>query len=169
MASDVRDIIVDSPLDGSREEQKRRPSDEVVSWVMAHVTPWRSVRDSTHKPRWDEYHALWRGIATANSKAKKTERSRIVSPGSQMAVDLTAAEVIEALFGRRNFFGLADDASPEEREAAEQARTNLTNDLYKAGIVDVMAEAVLNGALYGTSIIKLAIDVEMRARASTAA
>lgn len=160
MASRVEDIVVSRFDLNAAETERKSPADDLVNYVMGYVNEWRQYRDNTHKVNWDNWFATWMGKFRNEMKTRKTERSRIISPGSQMAVDLTNAEIVEGVFSRKMFFGLSDDTSPEERQAAEQTRKRLAEDLIKAGMVDSFNEASLNGALYGTGILKLAMDVE---------
>lgn len=159
---DARDIVV-SRFDLAEAQAKpdTMPSTELVSYVMGHVNQWRTVRDTAHKAKWDHWFAVWMGTWVDTMRSRKSERSKIISPGSQMAVDLTVAEIVEGTFSHKYFFGLDDDATDEERNAAAATRRLLTEDMYREGIVDSYNEAALNGALYGTGILKLVMDTEI--------
>jgi len=145
-------------------EDDERPSaaGELVSWVMGYVSQWRAIRDSAYKERWDDYYNTWRGKWVPNDKKRPSERSKLISPASMAAVDLTVAEIIEAIFAREQFMDIPDDIADEQKEDAERIRAQLLEDLYEDGIIGTIIEIVLNGALYGTGIAKINIDVELR-------
>jgi hypothetical protein len=162
-APETRESIVTSNHrhEPERDADKQPPS--LVSWVMGKVPLWRKDRDGKFKDSWDEYYRVWRGRWTPESKTRKTERSRIISPATQMAVDLTIAEIVEAVLGKDNWFDLPDDISDEQKEDAAQAQALLKEDLYKDGIVRFLIECVQNGALYGQLSGKIVVDVVQEA------
>lgn len=133
---------------------------------MGNVARWRQIRDAAYKDKWDDYYNTWRGKWTPQSKTRNSERSKLISPASMSAVDLTVAEIIEAIFARDNFIDVPDNVGDDKREDAERAREMLLEDLYADGIIKNMIETVLNGALYGTGIMKINIDVERVATAT---
>jgi hypothetical protein len=132
---------------------------------MGNVTRWRQIRDMAYKDKWDDYYNTWRGKWVPSSKNRQSERSKLISPASMSAVDLTVAEIIEAIFARENFVDIPDNLEDQEKQDAERARLLLVEDLYRDGIIKTMIEIVLNGALYGTGISKINIDVDRVATA----
>ena len=146
-------------------QEKDKPSgdgnrNQLASWVEAQVQQWRTARDSTFRERWDSYYRIWRGRWDADSRTRRSERSRIISPASQIAVDLAVSEMIEAIFSREQIFDISDDISDEQRDDAIRARDLLTEDLYADGIVESLTEICTLGALYGQFIAKIVHDVE---------
>jgi hypothetical protein len=137
----------------------KAPSEALVSWVSSRVTDWRAVRDSTYKADWDNWYRLWRGQWDPSMKERKSERSRLISPASMMAVDLTVAEIVEGIFGRDYWFDIPDDIADQDKADAEKARDMLRQDLFEDGVIGQMTEIALNGALYGTGIAKIVLDV----------
>jgi hypothetical protein len=131
---------------------------------MGRVDSWRDVRETTFRARWDEYYRIWRGRWDSSSRSRATERSKIIAPASQIAVDTAAAELLEALFARDSFVDIADDLNDDQREDAYRVRDQLLEDLRKDGIVDTLAEICTLGALYGEFIAKIVTDVEVQAR-----
>jgi hypothetical protein len=146
-------------------QEKDKPSgdgnrNQLASWVEAQVQQWRTARDSTFRERWDSYYRIWRGRWDADSRTRRSERSRIISPASQIAVDLAVSEMIEAIFSREQIFDISDDISDAQRDDAIRARDLLTEDLYADGIVESLTEICTLGALYGQFIAKIVHDVE---------
>jgi hypothetical protein len=52
---------------------------------------------------------LWRGQWSPEDRTRESERSRIVSPALQQAVESSVAELEEATFGRGKWFDIKDD------------------------------------------------------------
>src|SRR5688572_299028 len=136
-------------------EQMRR--DELVGWVMARVDPWRRWRDNQFKDRWSEYYRLWRGFWVENDKSRESERSKLISPALQQAVEMTVAEMEEATFGRGEWIDISDDYEDPEKEDILALRDQLLSDLEYCSVPAAVSEAYLNGALYGTGIAKVMI------------
>lgn len=153
-------VATDLPSPRTDEQAAPTPSQNLVGWVMSNVTRWRQIRDMAYKERWDDYYNTWRGKWVPGDKNKNSERSKLISPASMSAVDLTVAEIIEAIFARENFMDVPSGLNDQQKGAAEKDRDQLLADLYRDGIITTMIEIVLNGALYGTGIAKIAIDIE---------
>lgn len=130
----------------------------LVSWVMAKVRRWREHRDVNYLEDWNTYYNLWRGKWQENLKAKGAERSKLIAPALQQAVDQTLAEEVEAIFGRTKWVDINDDLQSNNYQQAEQLRDQLLEDFNKANVAGAVREALLNGCLYGTGIAKAVID-----------
>lgn len=135
------------------------PRSKLVAWVLGNVDSWRQVRDSTYRDKWNEYYKIWRGRWSTDQKNRRTERSRLISPATQVAVDLTVSEIVEAVFGRETFIDIADDIADTEKQDAQQVRDALIEDLKKDGILEEIVEIALNGALYGNFNAKIVTEV----------
>jgi len=133
----------------------------LVGDVIADIVPWRKLRDSKFENLWDEFYAKWRGFWMPQHKSFKTERSRIISPLTSMSVDLTSAEIIEAVLGREYFIDLPDNLGDEDNTDVDAARKLLVQDLKNVGFVDEFALTALNGCLYGTGITKIQISTKV--------
>lgn len=133
----------------------------LVGDVIADVVPWRKLRDSKFENLWDEFYAKWRGFWMPQHKSFKTERSRIIAPLTSMSVDLTSAEIIEAVLGREYFIDLPDDVGDQDTKDVDAARKLLVQDLKKVGFIDEFALTALNGCLYGTGITKIQISTKI--------
>ncbi|MHC4372121.1 MAG: hypothetical protein ACYSW8_31330, partial [Planctomycetota bacterium] len=75
--------------------------------------------------RWDEYYRIWRGRWDSSSRSRASERSKLIAPASQIAVDTAAAEILEAAFARDSFIDINDDFKDQEREDAYRVRDQL--------------------------------------------
>jgi len=134
----------------------------LVGSVIADIVPWRRLRDSKFENLWDEFYAKWRGFWMPQHKSFKTERSRIISPLTSMSVDLTSAEIIEAVLGREYFIDLPDNLGDEDTTDVDAARKLLVQDLKDEGFIDEFALTALNGCLYGTGITKIQISTKIK-------
>jgi hypothetical protein len=140
----------DNPVDNSQNQQ-----DPLAIWVMEHVNKWREHRDSNYLKRWAEYYRLWRGFWDPSDQNKEAERSRLIAPALQQAIDMTVSEMEEATFGRGAWFDVSDDYSDPEKEDVIAARDQLLCDFEEMEVPGAIAESYLNGALYGTGIAKV--------------
>lgn len=129
----------------------------VVSDVMGDIVRWRKLRDGDFEALWDEFYAKWRGFWMPQHKSFRTERSRLISPLTSMSIDLTTAEIIEAVLGREYFIDLPDNVGDEDTTDVDACRKLLVEDLRKEGFIDEFALTALNGCLYGTGITKIQI------------
>ena len=134
----------------------------LVGAVISDIVPWRNLRDSKFENLWDEFYAKWRGFWMPQHKSFKTERSRIISPLTSMSVDLTSAEIIEAVLGREYFIDLPDNIGDEDTTDVDAARKLLVQDLKDEGFIDEFALTALNGCLYGTGITKIQISTKIK-------
>ncbi len=125
---------------------------------MYRLEGWRTHREINYTPKWDEYYRIWRGIWSASDKTRTAERSRIIAPATQQAVESSVAEMEEATFGRGKWFDIQDDMLDQDNTEAEYIRNLLQEDLEKTGVKDSIAEVFLNGAIYGTGIGKIVVN-----------
>ena len=68
----------------------------VESWVMEKCDHWRDHFTNNYEEKFDEYNRLWRGHFSAEDKTRNSERSQIISPALQQAVESAVAEIEEA-------------------------------------------------------------------------
>lgn len=136
--------------------------EQLVEWVTGTVEPWRTYRDTNFKQRWDEYYRLWRGIFKESDRSRSSERSKLISPALQQAIEATVAEIEEAIFGTGRWFDVHQDvlqvASTEQVVLLEKLRKRLNEDMEKANIRTSCVEAFLLGALFGNGIGKIVVD-----------
>lgn len=131
---------------------------ELLSWLMTRIKDWRDYRDDNHKLFWDKYYRIWRGVWSDMDKLRESERSRLISPATQQAVEATVAELEEATFGRDNWFDIVDDVNDKDDLDIEQLRIQLKEDLDYSKTKKKICEALLNGTLYGTGIGEIIVE-----------
>jgi len=126
------------------------------SWVMEKCREWRDHYESNYENKFDEYYRLWRGIFSSEDRNRDSERSQIISPALQQAVESSVAEIEEATFGRGKFFDIKDD----DQETADVAylRDQLTKDFKKNKVRKAVGECLINSAVYGTGIAELVLE-----------
>lgn len=131
------------------------PQANLAAWVNGRVDQWELHRNQNYQAKWDEYYRLWRGVWSAEDKTRSSERSKLVAPALQQAIEASVAEISEATFGNDNWFDIRDDVLDQNPQDAAYVRRVLKEDLETAGIKEAVNEMILNGAIYGTGIAKV--------------
>jgi len=139
-------------------ENKETKYQALAGWLNHRLETWRTHRDTNYVQKWDEYYRLWRGIWLQEDRTRSSEKSRIIAPALQQAVESSVAEIEEATFGRGKWFDIQDDMLDENPQDAEYVRNLLQEDLEKTGCKDAICEVFLNGAIYGTGIGKIVVE-----------
>ena len=139
-------------------DKKEQQYQALASWLMYRLDGWRNHREQNYSDKWDEYYRLWRGIWDSADRTRTAERSRIIAPALQQAVESSVAELEEATFGRGKWFDIQDDMLDADNSEAEYIRNLLQEDLEKTGCKDAISEIFLNGAIYGTGIGKIVVN-----------
>lgn len=134
------------------------------SWLSGRLTDWRNHRDNNHLKKWDEYYRLWRGQWTTEDQTRQSEKSKIITPALQQAVESSVAELEEATFGRGKWFDIKDDELDQDKSDVEYVRKILQEDLEETGAKDAICEVFLNGAVYGTGIAKIITEENVKRR-----
>lgn len=152
----ANDILVEGD-DGQETYSSMDARDSLLaSWVMDRVQKWRQYRDQKYLGKWEEYYRLWKGEWNPADKNRDSERSRLISPALQQAVEMIVAEQTEATFGRGMYwFDIDDDAVDQKKDDAYRVRQLLAEDFEMYGVNQAIADTYLNGALYGTGISKI--------------
>ena len=133
-------------------------TEKLENWVMDKVERWRDHYQSNYQEKFDEYYRLWRGIWAAEDKTRESERSRLISPALQQAVESAVSEVEEATFGRGKWFDIKDDRKDQDPRDIAYLREQLSEDFQFTKTRKAVAECILNSAVYGTGIAELVID-----------
>jgi hypothetical protein len=139
-------------------DKKEQQYQALASWLNYRLEGWRTHREINYTAKWDEYYRLWRGIWDSTDRTRTAERSRIIAPALQQAIESSVAELEEASFGRGKWFDIQDDMLDQDNSEAEYIRNLLQEDLEKTGCKDAIAEVFLNGAIYGTGIAKIVVN-----------
>lgn len=134
--------------------------DPLVAWVIGHCEGWEDYRDNNYKDKWDEYYRLWRGIWKSEDKLRSSERSRIIAPALQQAIEATVAELEEALFSKKKWLDIdrttIDDQ--QQRQSMDMFLSTLMKEYDINKVPANIAEVILNGAIYGTGIAKVVVE-----------
>lgn len=133
-------------------------TDTLEAWVMNKCDGWRDHFESNYSGRFDEYYRIWRGIWDASDSMRMSERSRLISPATQQAVESSVAEIEEATFGRGNFFDIRDDLQDPDPRDVGFLKKQLTEDLSFAKTRSTVAECLINAAVFGTGIGELMLE-----------
>jgi len=133
-------------------------TDTLEAWVMNKCDGWRDHFESNYSGRFDEYYRIWRGIWDASDSMRMSERSRLISPATQQAVESSVAEIEEATFGRGNFFDIRDDLQDPDPRDVGFLKKQLTEDLNFAKTRSSVAECLINAAVFGTGIGELMLE-----------
>jgi hypothetical protein len=130
----------------------------VAGWIMHKCEQWRDHYESNYSERFDEYYRLWRGIWSAEDTLRQSERSRLISPALQQAVESATAEVEEATFGRGRFFNIKDDVQDKQTGDIALLQRQLDEDFSKTKVRQAVSECILNSAVFGTGIAELVLE-----------
>ena len=144
-------------------EEPTEEERELTSWVVDHCDRWRDHRDSNFQELWEEYERIFRGIWDAADKTRDSERSRIISPATQQAVETRHAEIMEAIFGNGEFFDISDDIKDIDGNPLdiEAIRKQLHEDFKKDKIKKSVDQIELMAEIYGTGIGEILVGTEV--------
>ena len=127
-------------------------------WVLSKCEEWRDHYETNYEDKHEEYYRLWRGIWDSNDSMRESERSRLIAPALQQAVESSVAEVEEATFGRGKWFDIRDDVADQNPIDIQQIREQLMEDFAFTQTRKAVSECILNSAIYGTGIGELVIE-----------
>jgi hypothetical protein len=135
-------------------EEPTEEENGLVDFVIEHTNRWRDYRDTNFLADWDEYERIFRGRWSALDKTKETERSRLVSPATQQAIETRHAEVMEAIFGQGEFFDIKDDIMDVNGNPldVEDIKAKLNEDFKQDKIIKAIDAVELMAEIYGTGI-----------------
>jgi hypothetical protein len=143
----------------------QEPSDsdkELVDFVVNHCDRWRDYRDTNYLTEWLEYERIFNGEWDAQDKTRESERSRIVTPATQQAVETRHAEIMEAIFGQGEFFDIQDDIRDVNGSPLDVAaiKAQLMEDFKVDKIRKSIDQIELLAELYGTGIGEIIVKTE---------
>jgi hypothetical protein len=133
-------------------------SSNLAGWVIEKADKWRDHYIGNHQEKFDEYYRLWRGQWDAADRTRESERSKLISPALQQAVESSVAEVEEATFGRGKWFDIYDDMRDGERKDIAFLRNALDEEFKYTKTRKAVAECLLNAAVFGTGMAELVLD-----------
>jgi len=138
---------------------------QITNWVLDRCIEWRDQRDENYLEDWKAYERLWRGIWAGEDSTRDSERSKMITPALQQAIESQSAEIEEAVFGRgEKFFDIIDDGKDQDRTDIEAVKNQMYEDFKKNRVRKSISDSILLGALYGTGIgeVVIAEKTEMK-------
>ena len=135
---------------------------ELTDFITSHCDKWRDWRDANYLPSYLEYERIFRGEWAAEDKTRESERSRIVTPATQQAVETRHAEIMEAIFGQGDFFDIEDNIQDVNGVAidVELIKIQLAEDFKKDKIRKSIDQIELMAEIYGTGIGEIIVKTE---------
>jgi hypothetical protein len=140
------------------DDDKKYMEPKVEEWVMDKAERWRDHYNTNYKDKFDEYYRLWRGVWAAEDKTRDSERSRLISPALQQAVESAVAEVEEATFGRGKWFDIQDDRNDQQKGDIEYLKNQLDEDFKFTKTRRAVAECLINSAVFGTGCAEIVLE-----------
>ena len=143
-------------------EQPSENDNELVAFVVNHCDRWRDYRNSNFLDAWEEYERIFRGEWAAEDRTRESERSRIITPAAQQAVETRHAEIMEAIFGQGDFFDIDDDIKDVNGNPldVEMLKAQLMEDFKQDKIRKAIDQIELMAEIYGTGIGEIAVVTE---------
>jgi hypothetical protein len=130
----------------------------IVDFVLSKRDLWKEDYTSNYQKDHDEYYRLWRAKWAAEDVQRLSERSKLIAPALQQAVESSVAEVEEATFGRGKFFVLTDDPNDQDPSDIEQVEKRLMDKFNNSRIRKDVAEVLINAAVTGTGIGEIVLE-----------
>ena len=136
-----------------------QPANKLVTWLQGHLEDWRDSRDENYLDRWMEYEALWRGEWRAEDRLRESERSRIVSPVLQEAIENHASEIEEGVFGNGDdLFTIDDDFMDKDAKDIDYMQSYMKQCFKQTGLRSQVGEVILLASIYGTGIGEVVVE-----------
>lgn len=154
MASEMENENSEAQFEEPTENDK-----ELVMWVMDHCERWREWRDQNYMSAYEEYERIFRGQWEASDSTRESERSRIISPATQQAVETSHAEIMEAVFGQGEYFDIEDDVQDVNGQPIDvgMLKAQMMEDFNKDKIRKSIDQIGLMAKIYGTGIGELVV------------
>lgn len=142
----------------SDDELNSYGAQSLEAYVLDLVECWSKDLETNYLKNWDEYYRLWRGIWAEEDKTRESERSRIVTPALQQAVESAVADIEEATFSQGQLFDIRDDVEDQNPQDIAMMRKKLTADFNKQKIRKEVCDVLLNAAVFGTGIAEIVME-----------
>ncbi len=128
-------------------------SNKLVSWIQGHLMDWRDSRDDNYLEKWKEYERLWRGEWDSADRLRESERSRLVSPVLQEAIENHASEIEEGVFGNGDdLFSIDDDLMDKDAKDVQYMQNYMRQCFKQTGLRKAVGDIILLASIYGTGI-----------------
>ena len=149
-------------MDQNEFDEPTQNDKELTSFVVNHCDRWRDYRNVNFLDDYLEYERIFRGEWAAEDKTRESERSRIVTPATQQAVETRHAEIMEAIFGQGEFFDIEDDLKDVNGNPldVEMLKAQLMEDFKQDKIRKSIDQIELMAEIYGTGIGEIVVKTE---------
>jgi hypothetical protein len=149
-------------MDQNEFDQPTENDKELTAFVVDHCDRWRTYRDTNFLDSYLEYERIFRGQWASEDKTRESERSRIVTPATQQAVETRHAEIMEAIFGQGEFFDIQDDLKDVDGNPLDVAmlKAQLMEDFKQDKIRKSIDQIELMAEIYGTGIGEIVVKTE---------
>lgn len=128
-------------------------TNKLVSWIQGHLMDWRDSRDENYLEKWKEYERLWRGEWDSGDRLRESERSRLVSPVLQEAIENHASEIEEGVFGNGDdLFSIDDDLMDKDAKDVQYMQNYMRQCFKQTGLRKAVGDVILLSSIYGTGI-----------------
>jgi hypothetical protein len=149
-------------MDQNEFDEPTQSDKDLTAFVVDHAARWRDWRDTNYLDKYLEFERLFRCEWAAEDKTRDSERSRIVTPSTQQAVETRHAEIMEAIFGQGDFFDIEDDLRDVNQNPidVEQLKAQLMEDFKQDKIRKSIDQIELMAEIYGTGIGEIIVKTE---------
>ena len=161
-------------IDSAMEEQAPQfyepteNEEELIGFVVDHTNRWRDYRDQNHMDDWLKYERVWRGQWTSEDKKRESERSRVISPATQQAIETRHAEIMEAIFGQGEYFDIEDDVADKTGGLdIEALKKQLCEDFAQDKLRKSIDSIALMAEIYGVGVGEITVSVEKQFKPMT--
>jgi hypothetical protein len=126
---------------------------KLVQWVLDNTESWKENRDDNYLENWKRYERIWRGVWDGADRQRESERSKIISPATQQAIESHQSEIEEALWGAgANLFDIQDDMQDQDPMDIEYVKRYMHECFKKNKLRKNVSDVVLLASIYGTGI-----------------
>ena len=149
-------------MDQNEFDEPTQSDKELTAFVVDHCDRWRDYRNTNFLDDYLEYERIFRGEWASEDKTRDSERSRIVTPATQQAVETRHAEIMEAIFGQGEFFDIEDDLKDVNGNPldVEMLKRQLMEDFKQDKIRKAIDQIELMAEIYGTGIGEIIVKTE---------
>jgi len=155
-------IVDNENSEGAAWEEPTESDKELVEFVVEHCDSWCNYRDQNYLDDWEKYERLFRGQWKQDDKTRDSERSRIISPATQQAIETRHAEISEAIFGQGEYFDIEQEIVNVNGQqiTADQLKAQLMEDFDKDKVKKAILQIELMAEIYGTGIGEIILKNE---------
>ena len=152
----------------------------LAEWLDTVLQEWRWHYEANYADKHEEFYRLWRGIWSEQDKTRQSERSKIIAPALQQAVESAVAEIETASFSQGFMFDIEDhDQTQPPPPQGQQPqigpqmpmqgaavvpsdapilRDRLHKDMERANYRAAIGEILINSAVFGMGIGELMVE-----------